>query len=121
MSVHSNHYDDYEEYKRDLQTEYRHEAQDDLYTDDADDPHWRCENCNHCKEYQIYKRVIESHPRYYYKDKNSTVRQEDNSCFTLWVGRDYKIREMQSVWLCEIDHKEHMDDDYCGNFEEKEG
>ena len=67
-----------------------------FYTDDADDPHWRCENCGHCKEYKIFKRVI---------------------C-EIFVKRNYL--EQESVWLCEVDHCEHMDDDYCADFEEKE-
>lgn len=127
MSVHSTHYDDPEEYERDLKWEYRkeqweqdHGIIDDLpfYTDDPDDPHWRCENCAHCKEFKMYKRVIKNHPLYWF-DKNN-IQHEDRGTYTLFVRPDWEKREMESVWLCEIDRTEHMDDDYCEEFIEVE-
>ena len=92
--------------------------EDEYYTDDADDPHWRCENCNHNKCFQMYKRVIKNHPFYWF-DKNN-IQHEDRGTYTLFVRPDYEKREMEDVWLCEIDHREHMDDDFCDSFEEVE-
>ena len=88
-----------------------------FYTDDPEDPHWRCENCGHCKEYKMYKRVIKNHPLYWF-DKNN-IQHEDRGTYTLFVRPDWEKREMESVWLCEIDRTEHMDDYYCEEFEEK--
>lgn len=126
MSVHSTYYDDPEEYERDLKWEYRkeqweqdHGIVDDLpfYTDDPDDPHWKCENCRHCKEFKMFRRIVGQHPQYYFKGNNPT-RYEDHKFYTLWVKPDYS--EMESIWMCEVDHREHMDDDCCEEFIEVE-
>lgn len=90
-----------------------------FYTDDADDPHWRCENCGHCKEYKVFKRIIKEHPRYFYESKESLHKQEDKTCYTLWVAKERT--EWESVWLCEVDKTEHFDDDYCEEFIEING
>ena len=76
-----------------------------------------CENCNHCKEFKMCKRVIDTHPLYYHKEENSSVRLEDRKVFTVWVKPDWEHKEMESIWLCEIDHCEHMDDDCCANYD----
>lgn len=128
MSVHSTHYDNQEEYERDLKYEYRKEQYEQdhgiiedlpFYTDDPDDPHWRCENCGHCKEYKMFKRIINQHPRYWMNDTD-VVRHEDHTQYTLWVTRDWKHREMESIWMCELDRTEHLDDDFCDDFKEKD-
>lgn len=90
-----------------------------FYTDDPDDPHWKCENCGHCKEYKVFKRIIKEHPRYFYESKESLHKQEDKTCYTLWVAKERT--EWESVWLCEIDKTEHFDDDYCEEFIEING
>lgn len=90
-----------------------------FYTDDPDDPHWRCENCGHCKEYKVFKRIIKEHPRYFYESKESLHKQEDKTCYTLWVAKERT--EWESVWLCEVDKTEHFDDDYCEEFIEING
>lgn len=89
-----------------------------FYTDDADDPHWRCENCAHCKEYKMFTRIIDNHPRYFYESEDSLHKKEDKACYTIWVKPDRT--DYESIWLCEIDRAEHMDDDYCAEFEEIE-
>ena len=128
MSVHSTHYDNPEEYERDLRAEYAREQYEQthgpigdmpFYTDDPDDPHWKCENCGHCKEYKVFKRIIKEHPRYFYESKESLHKQEDKTCYTLWVAKERT--EYESVWLCEVDRFEHMDDDYCEEFIENNG
>lgn len=48
MSVHSNHYEDEEEYRRDLYYEYRTE-QEGLYQYDDDIVEHTCEECPYCK------------------------------------------------------------------------
>ena len=56
MSVHSNHYDDPNEYERDLRYEYRTE-QAGLYHYDDDEPTIPyCEECIYCKEVMIWER-----------------------------------------------------------------
>lgn len=90
-----------------------------FYTDDPDDPHWKCENCGHCKEYKVFKRIIKEHPRYFYESKESLHKQEDKTCYTLWVAKERT--EWESVWLCEVDKTEHFDDDYCEEFIEING
>lgn len=59
MSVHSNHYDDPEEYERDLRWEYRTESRD-LYYHDDDEPEitLTCGDCIHCKRGQGYSHEI---------------------------------------------------------------
>lgn len=93
---------------------------DDLpfYTDDPDDPHWKCENCGHCKEFKMYKRIIMTHPEYFHDENN--IRHENRRVYVNYVTSDYVKREMESIWMCELDHREHMDDDYCEEFIEVE-
>ena len=87
-----------------------------FYTDDLEDPHWRCENCGHCKEFKMFRRIIDQHPQYYHKG-DDPKRYEDHKIYTLWVTTDHT--EMESIWICEVDGCEHFDDDYCAEFEEE--
>lgn len=127
MSVHSTHYDDLEEYERDLKWEYRREQWeqdhgiiDDLpfYTDDPDDPHWRCENCGHCKSFNARKPVISF--RNWVDDKgyvhNNPDRPTPQNLYAMWSVKEEYIPGN----ICELTHNQVMDDDYCEEFIEVE-
>lgn len=127
MSVHSTHYDDPDEYRRDLEYEYRkeqyeqtHGIEEDMpfYTDDPDDPHWRCENCKHCKQFNARKPVIGF--RTWIDDKgyvhNNPEKPVKDNLYAHWsFNGDYTLAN-----LCELTNNQVMDDDYCAEFEEKE-
>ena len=100
----------------------RRECGDDLedipfYTDDPDDPHWRCENCAHCKAYSALKPII--HFNKYVDDKgyvhNNPEKPTRQNLTAIW-SRDKYI----PANLCEISNHQVLDDDYCSDFEEKE-
>ena len=127
MSVHSTHYDDPEEYERDLKWEYRREQWeqdhgiiDDLpfYTDDPDDPHWRCENCGHCKSFNARKPIISF--RNWVDDKgyvhNNPDRPTPQNLYAMWSVKEEYIPGN----ICELTHNQVMDDDYCEEFIEVE-
>lgn len=116
MSVHSTYYEDPEEYERDLRWEYRKENMP-FYDDDPDIELYsdmRCEKCKYCKEYKIRERIIKTHPEYH--TDNRGIRHENHKIYINYITTGH---EMESVWLCEIDHCEHYDDDYCDKFENK--
>jgi len=122
MSVHSNHYDDPEEYRRDLQYEYRQEQWEQDHgieafcTDDADKPHYRCENCKHCKLFNARKPII-AFMKYVddegYVHNNPDKPTRDN----LYARWSYENEYIPSN-LCELTNNQMMDDDYCEDFEE---
>lgn len=126
MSVHSNHYDDPDEYERDLRYEYRKEQYEQthgisgdmpFYTDDPDDPHWKCENCAHCKEFQALKPII--HFSNYIDDKgyvhNNPEKPVRQNLTAMWSKDKYVTAN-----LCEVSNHQVLDDDYCSDFEEVE-
>lgn len=124
MSVHSTHYDNQEEYERDLKYEYRKEQYEQdhgiiedlpFYTDDPDDPHWRCENCGHCKDIAIAKRVIKTHPEMWH-DTNHIQHVNSSVCVT-YVQRDRT--EFEPICVCELLEREVLEDDTCEAFIEK--
>lgn len=122
MSVHSTYYADEEEYERDLKWEYRkeqweqdHGIIDDLpfYTDDPNDPHWRCENCAHCREFHALKPIIHfsdyvDEKGYVHNNPEKPVRQ--NLC-AMWSNDKYVMAN-----LCEVSNHQVLDDDYCEEF-----
>lgn len=127
MSVHSTHYDDPEEYERDLKWEYRREQWeqdhgiiDDLpfYTDDPDDPHCRCENCGHCKSFNARKPVISF--RNWVDDKgyvhNNPDRPTPQNLYARWSSKEEYI----PANICELTNNQVMDDDCCEEFIEVE-
>lgn len=58
MSVHSNHYEDPEEYERDLKWEYRREDNGQYYHEDIEEPAPTCGDCAHCRRGQGYSHEI---------------------------------------------------------------
>ena len=126
MSVHSTHYDNQEEYERDLKYEYRKEQYEQdhgiiedlpFYTDDPDDPHWRCENCGHCKSFNARKPVISF--RNYVDDKgyvhNNPNRPVPQNLYARWSFAEEYI----PANICELTHNQVMDDDFCDEFIEE--
>jgi len=127
MSVHSTHYDDPDEYRRDLEYEYRKEQYEQthgivgdmpFYTDDPDDPHWRCENCGHCKSFNARKPVI--HFSNYIDDKGYVHNNPDKPVKENLSARWSFDEEYIPGNICELTHNQVMDDDYCEDFEERE-
>ena len=118
MSVHSNHYETEEEYLRDLQAEYsRPEYQEEetpFYTDDADDPHWHCENCGHCKEIKIHKRVM----RWFPSSKLGDVVRPDDTWGKMLIERSW--RDFEDTLFCSLRNCECAEDGYCSDFIEQE-
>ena len=122
MSVHSTHYDDPEEYERDLKHEYAreqyeqdHGIEDDIpfYTDDPDDPHWKCENCAYFKELHIRKRIIKAYP----KDCISgMVTKADSAFYSMQVVPSWN--EFIPINICTLLNCECDDDGHCCDFEE---
>lgn len=134
MSVHSNHYEDPEEYERDLRSEYAREEyeqthgipfyypeNDDPDCDDPDRDGRACETCKHFIEHKMYKRIIESHfinGTAMKRGKNGVGIVSDRyNELKMWVTTDWRQREMTSIWICEKDKQEHFDDDFCEEYE----
>ena len=86
-------------------------------TDDPEDPHWRCENCAHCKEYQAMKPIIRFSN--YVDDKgyvhNNPERPVRQNLMATWDDNKYVPAN-----LCEVSNHQVLDDDYCSDFEERE-
>lgn len=125
MSVHSTHYDDPEEYERDLRFEYRKEQYEQdhgivgdmpFYTDDPDDPHWRCERCAYCKTFNLRKPIIHFHTHvddkgYVHNNPEKPVKENFTAMWSL--DGDYV-----SGNICMLTHNQVMDDDFCADFSE---
>ena len=109
-----------DEYKSAMRREiddYIDEHYDETYTDDPDDPHWRCENCAHCKTYHAMKPIIHfsnyvDDKGYVHNNPDKPVRQ--NLC-AIWSRDKYVLAN-----LCEVSNHQVLDDDYCSDFEEVE-
>lgn len=104
-----------EEYRSSM----RRECEDSLpfYTDDPDDPHWRCENCGHCMTFQARKpkvgfRVWVDDKGYVHNNKNKPIPEN------LYAYQSYDA-EYVTANICMITHNQVMDDDYCEEFQEK--
>ena len=89
----------------------RSERLDEVYTDDPDDEHWRCENCKHCKSIEVFKPVIE---RVTWVDENGYVHNNPGTqkLAARW-GKDYV-----SGNLCGLTNRQVYYDDFCESFEE---
>lgn len=127
MSVHSTHYDDPEEYERDLRAEYAKEEYEErhgivkdipFYTDDPEDPHWICENCAHCKSFNARKPVIAF--RTWVDDKGYVHNNKDKPVKENLYARWSFNEEYIPANLCERTNNQVMDDDFCEEFEEVE-
>ena len=86
-----------------------------FYTDDPDDPHWRCENCKHCKQFNALKPIIRfseyvDDKGYVHNNPEKPVRQ---NLMAMW-SRDKYI----PANICEVSNHQVLDDDYCSDFEE---
>lgn len=86
-----------------------------FYTDDPDDPHWRCENCGHCKEVTIHKRIINYHPEMYHD--NNGIQHKNENIGTVWVT--WSRGEFETVNVCELLNCEIYDDQFCEDFIEQ--
>ena len=86
-----------------------------FYTDDPDDPHWRCENCGHCKFVKIHKRIIDYHPEMYHD--NNGIQHKNKNVGTVWVTWDRA--EFEEVQICELLNCETYDDQFCEDFIEQ--
>ena len=119
MSVHSTHYDDPEEYERDLKYEYRTERTDiPFYTDDPDEEHWRCENCAHCKSFNARKPVVDFID--YVDDKGYVHNNRKHPIWENLHPRWSFDEEYLPANLCELTNNQVMDDDFCPDFKEIE-
>ena len=123
MSVHSTHYDDPEEYERDLRFEYRKEQYEQdhgivgdmpFYTDDADDPHWKCENCGHCMTFNARKPII--HFMTYIDDKGYVHNNPEKPVKENLIAMFSPLPEYTACNICKLTHNQVMDDDYCEDF-----
>ena len=89
-----------------------------FYTDDPDDPHWRCENCGHCKQFKAFRPIIKFST---YVDENGYVHNNPNkpipeNLFARWnVDHDYIKAN-----ICELTASQVFDDDYCEEFMEED-
>lgn len=99
----------------------RRECEDSIpfYSEEEhEEPLGMCETCKHCIEFKIHRRIIETHPQRFTDPEKPTVIQEDKTRLISWVATDWKCSELASIWLCEVDRKEHMDDDWCEDYED---
>ena len=87
-----------------------------FYTDDPDDPHWRCENCAHCKFVKIHKRIVSFHTKENMDSKGAL--HKNKSVGTVWVTWDRT--EFEDVQICELLNCETYDDQFCEDFTEVE-
>ena len=107
-----------EEYEQAMRWECRGDYQEDIpfYTDDPEDPHWRCENCAHCKAYSALRPII--HFSDYVDDKGYVHNNPDKpvrqNLTAIWSRDKYHPAN-----LCEISNHQVLDDDYCSDFEER--
>lgn len=107
-----------EEYEQAMRWECRDDYYDDMpiYTDDHGDPHWRCENCKHCKTVRLLKPVLGFHD--WLDDKgylhNNPKKPIVENLYALW-SPDGEYRDAN---LCEISNSQVYDDDFCDDFEE---
>ena len=88
-----------------------------FYTDDPDDPHWKCGNCAHCKWVKIHKRIVNFHPQQRMDDKG--IIHKNGRAGTVWVTWDRT--EFEDVQICELLNCETYDDQFCADFIEQEG
>ena len=99
----------------------RRECEDSIpfYSEEGhEEPLGMCETCKHCIEFKIHQRIIETHPQRFRDPEKPTVIQEDKTRLVSWVATDWKGSELESIWLCEVDRKEHMGDDWCEDYED---
>lgn len=87
-----------------------------FYTDDPDDPHWRCERCAYCKTFNLRKPIIHFHT--YIDDKgyvhNNPEKPVKENFTAMWsLDGDYV-----SGNICMLTHNQVMDDDFCADFSE---
>lgn len=89
-----------------------------FYTDDPDDPHWRCERCAYCKTFNLRKPIIHFHTHvddkgYVHNNPEKPVKENLTAMWSL--EENYVLGN-----ICELTHNQVMDDDYCAEFREKE-
>lgn len=105
-----------DEYEAAMRRECEDHYPDDVpfYTDDLDDPHWRCENCGHCKVVRLLKPVIGF--RDWMDDKgyvhNNPKKPLPQNLYALWSTDG----EYTTGNLCEVSNSQVYDDDYCEEF-----
>ena len=111
MSVHSNHYDNEEEYRRDLAWEYRREQADLYHYDDTLPDERICSNCQHCKEISLFKRKGRYvAPEYVdVPDGIVAIYSDKQNRETTYIC----MNECSSDYLCEIE-EDHDCKDYEG-------
>lgn len=116
----------YSDYKHGYITEDQYKAEmrrecgevvDDLPFYDADE-YYKCENCVHCKDVSILKRVIKTHPEMWH-DQNG-IQHVNNSTCVAYVSRDWTSTEYEHIFMCERLLREVGDTDTCEDFEEGE-
>lgn len=119
MSVHSNHYDDPEEYERDLKYEYRKEQYEQSHGPIGDIPFYkepnRCEECEYCMAAKIRKptgRYLE-YPTYTDTEGGKVIIAKSSVDFEdIWMCTN----ELSNKYMTEISE----DDIPCRKFEWKE-
>ena len=106
---------EFEQECRRMNREDRYEREhefDDPYEDNEEIG--RCENCVHCKEFQARKPVVGF--RKWIDEKgyvhNNREKPHWNCLYGMW-GNEYVLGN-----ICELTHKQVMDDETCDDFQE---
>lgn len=87
-----------------------------FYTDDPDDPHWRCENCGHCKRVKLLKPVIGFQD---WLDDNGYLHNNPKKPRVENLYARWSIEgEYREGNICELTNTQVYDDEYCEEFEE---
>ena len=92
-----------DEYKSAMRRECDEHIEDiPFYTDDVDDPHWRCENCGHCMTFNAMKPIIHfstyiDDKGYVHNNPEKPVRENLTAIWILYISISRSMPRVRSA------------------------